>query len=360
MALNEEKTEAATPRRREELRQRGQVARSGEISAVAGLIAGVIALRLTASGIVSEFHQFTTAVLSRAGTVELNPGELQSSFISALLVSGRVLGPFLLATCIGGVVGGASQVGFILSAYPLRPNFQKLNLLQGLARTISVPAAVQLVKSLVKAIVIGYIVYTFLQAHLPSVVGLSEMSVGQMGALTGQLMWSLTLRTAAALAVIAGLDYVFQRLQFEKSNRMTKMEVKEEYKRSEGDPMIKGRRRHRQREIARQRMMQAVSQATVVITNPTHVAVALRYRPKEMTAPQLVAKGERLIAQRIKEIATENRIPIVENPPLARALNKSVKVGESIPAELYQAVAEVLAFVYRISGQYGLSDLERK
>jgi len=346
-----EKTEAATPRRREELRQRGQVARSGEVSAVAGLIAGLLALRFTAGGMVSNCQEFVTLAFSRAGTLELGPAEAHTQALWAVTAAAKILAPVILAVCVGGLVGGVSQVGFLFTLRPIKPEFNRLNPLQGMARLFSIQAAAQLGKSIAKAAVVGIIIYSFLRAHLPSVVGLSNMGITEMGRMAGSLIWGLVIRTALALAIIAGLDYAFQKMQFEKSNRMTKPEVKEEYKRTEGDPMVRARRRQRQREIARLRMMEAVRRATAVIANPVHIAVALRYEPERMAAPQVVAKGERLVAERIKEIARENQVPIVENPPLAQALHKSVKIGGLIPPELYQAVAEVLAFVYRISGQ---------
>jgi flagellar biosynthetic protein FlhB len=349
-----EKTEAPTPRRREELRRRGQVARSNEVSAVTGLIAAILVLRFTVGNMVNALREFTAQTFSSAATLELTPAALHTESLLALGAAVRVLGPLLVAVCIGGIVGGVSQVGFLFTTHPLKPEWQRLNPLQGLARIFSIQAVAQLAKSVAKALIVAFIIFTFLRAHGPSVVSLSSMGLTEMGRTVGQLMWGLLIRVVVALAIIAGLDYLFQRMQFEKRSRMTKPEVKEEYKRTEGDPMVKARRRQRQREIARLRMMQDVRRAKVVITNPTHIAVALRYEPKEMNAPEVVAKGQRLIAERIKEIAKECRVPIVENPPLAQALHKSVKIGEQIPPELYQAVAEVLAFVYRMSGESAL------
>ncbi len=346
-----EKTEAATPRRRKELRDRGRVAKSPEVSAAAGLVAAMLTLRFTAGGMVNAYREFASRTFTGMGTVELNAAVLQTEVIVTLIAMAKILGPLAVAVCVGGIVGGVSQVGFLFTAHTIKPDWNKLNVLQGLARMFSVQGAVQFAKTLAKALIVGFIILSFLRSRGPSVLALSDMDVAGMGRMTGQLMWGLLMRTVVALAIIAAFDYLFQRFQFEKSSRMTKAEVKEEYKRTEGDPMVKARRRQRQREIARLRMMQDVRRAAVVITNPTHIAVALRYEPEKMPAPQVVAKGERLIAERIKEIAKESRIPVIENPPLAQSLHKSVKVGEQIPAELYQAVAEVLAFVYRMSGE---------
>ena len=346
-----ERTEAATPRRREEARQQGQVARSAEISAIAGLLAGMIALRLGYGSMLKGLQEFTSLTLSRAGTAEIGVASLRVEALGAALAIGKVAGPFMLAICVGGVIGNLLQVGFMFNFKPLMPKWDKLNIIQGIPRLFSMQALVGLGKSLVKAIVIGVIIYSFMKANMEKVIGLAGMGLGDMGKITGQMMWELLVKSAIALLVIAALDYLYQRFQHEKNLRMTKTESKEEYKRTEGDPFIRMRRRQRHREIARHRMMQAVRNATVVVTNPTHIAVALRYAPKESLAPVLVAKGERLIAEKIKEIAGECRIPVIENVPLARALHKSVKLGQQVPPELYQAVAEVLAFVYKMSGK---------
>ena len=350
-----ERTEQATPRRREELRQKGQVARSMEISAAAGLIASLLALRFTAGGVLEGFQQLVNYSFSHATKGDLTGAALQATALTATLAFFKMVGPVVCAAALGGLIGGVSQVGFMVSLYPLQPQFNKLNPLTGLARLFSIQAVAGFSKALLKALIVGVTIYTFLKANLAQVVGLSGLDLISIASIMGGLMWGLLIRTAAALAIIAALDYTFQKFQFEKTNRMSKQDVKEEYKRTEGDPMIKARRRQRHREMARQRMMQDVPQATVVITNPTHIAVALRYEPEKSPAPTVIAKGERLIAQKIKEIARQHRIPVIENKPLARALNKATKVGDQIPPDLYQAVAEVLAFVYKMSGQSAFS-----
>jgi flagellar biosynthesis protein FlhB len=349
--FNGDKTEAATPRRREDARKEGQAARSPEVGAVAGLIAGLLAIRFTMGHIVAGLHSCVDMTLGNCGKVELNPHMVQSQTLSIGMTIGSIVGPIALAVCVAGLAGSLLQVGFMYSTKPLVPDFKRLNVLQGLTRLVSVQSGVQLAKSVAKALIVCAIIYTYLKANTERVVGLATLDLWSIARVVGGMIWEVLIRSAMALIIIAFLDYIFQRLQFEKNLRMTKQEVKEEYKRTEGDPHVRARRRQRQRELARQRMMQEVRRATVVVTNPTHIAVALRYDAATMAAPVVVAKGERLLAERIKSIAKESRVPVIENVPLARALNKNVRVGEPVPADLYQAVAEVLAFVFRMSGK---------
>jgi flagellar biosynthesis protein FlhB len=218
---------------------------------------------------------------------------------------------------------------------------------------VSMRSGVELIKSLLKVAIVGYVVYIFLRAEFPGMTKLSGLSPGAMGSAVGILCWRLVIRACAAMLIIAILDYMYQRLQFEQSIKMTKQEVKEEYKRSEGDPQVKGRIRQIQREMGKRRLAQDVAGAHVVITNPTQIAVAIKYDLENMEAPTVVAKGQRLLAQKIREIAEASGVPIVENKPIARLLYKVVEVGQQIPEELYQAVAEILAFVYRMGTKAG-------
>jgi flagellar biosynthesis protein FlhB len=289
--------------------------------------------------------------LGKTDLPELTPALLQSEMLATILAMAKIIAPVAVAAAVGGVVGGVAQVGFLVTTHPLKPDFSKLNPFAGIVRLFSLQALAQLAKSLLKAAIVGYVLFTYLRANWETVLSLSSISPIKMGPTIGTLLWGLMIRGAAAIAIIAGLDYVYQRFLFDRRTRMTKQEVKEEYKRTEGDPLIRASRRRRQRELVRQRMLQAVAQATVVVTNPIHLAVALRYEPSDMAAPKVLAKGKRLMAARIKEIARQHNVPVVENVPLAQALYKSVKVGNFVPSELYQAVAEVIAFVYRLAGK---------
>ena len=266
-----------------------------------------------------------------------------------------VLGPLLAAVFVAGLVSNAAQVGLVFSWEPLAPKGSRLDPISGLSRMFSARSAVELAKSLAKVTIITYMVFSCLRAEYPMIIGLTGCDARDIAAGIGGLMYRLLLRAAVVLLMIAGIDYGYQRYQNEKGLKMTKQEVKEDYKRSEGDPMLKGKIRRRQRQMTRNRMMAQVAKADVVITNPTHFAVALKYDAEKMTAPVVLAKGQRLVAQRIKEIAREENVPLVENVQLARALYKSTEVGDQIPAELYQAVAEILAYVFQLNKELGTS-----
>jgi flagellar biosynthetic protein FlhB len=243
------------------------------------------------------------------------------------------------------------QVGFRISTKSLTPDFTRIDPLKGMTKLVSIKSGVELIKSVLKVGIVAWVMWSFLSAEYPSLVDLAGMAPIAAGLAIFDLCWRLLARATTAILIIAILDYLYQKIQFEQTLRMTKQEIKEEYKRSEGDPLIKSRVKQRQREIARGRMIQDVARADVVITNPTHFAVALKYDASAAAAPKVVAKGQRLLAQRIKEVAKEHNVPIVENPPIARLLYKTVEVGQQIPEELYQAVAEILAYVYRLSGK---------
>jgi flagellar biosynthetic protein FlhB len=322
-----------------------------EINAACGLLACLVALRFAGPYMVANLAAMVRAAFELAPAADLGARDVSSGLMALVVASAKVMAPILGAATVAAVASNVAQVGFNFTLQPLAPDWNRINPVQGFARIFSVRAAVELGKSLLKVAIVGWVTYSFLRKHYDLVAGLTAMGHAEIFATVGYLAWQLFLRAAVALVLIAGADYVFQRFQFERSIRMTKQEVKDEWRRSEGDPLIRSRLRQRHRELARARMMQEVARATVVVTNPVHVAVALRYQPQEMDAPEVVAKGQRLVAQRIKEVARENGVPVVENPELARALFHQVEVGQRIPADLYQAVAEIIAFVYRLAGR---------
>ena len=216
---------------------------------------------------------------------------------------------------------------------------------------VSLRSLIELIKSFLKILYIGVIAWFVLRGELDSLPALIDMSVGQILGFIGMTSLKVMFYVSLAMAVLAAVDFAYQRWQHHKDLMMTKQEVKDEYKQAEGDPKVKGRIRQMQRQMASRRMMAAVPNADVVITNPTHLAIAIQYNAEEMFAPQIVAKGAGLVAERIKAIALEHDVPVVENKPLARTLFKSTEVGDAVPAELYRAVAEVLAYVYRLKGK---------
>ena len=243
------------------------------------------------------------------------------------------------------------QVKWKPTTKPLQPKFNKLSPISGFKRMFSVNSLVELVKSLLKIGLIGYVVYSYLRDNMPPLFLFYDMSLNQGLLQVGQLVIALGIRISLFYMIIALADYIYQRVKFKKDMKMTKQEVKDEYKNQEGDPQIKSKQRQRMQEASRRRMMQQLPQADVVITNPTHYAVAIKYDPELYDAPYVVAKGADYLAQKIKETAKANRIEIVENKPLARMLYANVDIGSVVPPELYQAVAEVLAFVYHLQGK---------
>ncbi len=342
-----ERTEAPTPRRREEARRKGQVAKSVEVNSAIILLAGFWILNSAGPQSVNALSTLMRRSFSSLSSADFT---LEALRAGGLAVGGFMVtatAPLVLVIMATGVVANLAQVGFLFSQEALRPDLSRINPINGFRRIFSGRGLVELIKSLLKLVVIGLVVYTTLRDNHLSVVATSRMPLSTGVSSLARVGASLGLRAAVVMLVIAAADYLFQRREFEKSLRMTRQELIEEMKRYE-NMQLKARIRTRQRQLAMSRMMTAIPQADVVITNPTHVAVALHYEQGKMRAPQVVAKGQRLVAQRIKEKAREHGVPLVENKPLAQALFKSVEIHQEIPMELYQAVAEVLAFVYQL------------
>lgn len=351
----QDKTEAATPRKRDDARSEGKVAKSQDLNSAVVLLTGLIMLRAAGPYIMQGMSGLVRDTFSNLHSREVGVNTISSL---AALYGGKfvlICFPILAAIAVVGIATNVLQVGFKVSSKAITPDWSRLDPIKGVTRVFSGKAAVEALKSVAKVTVVGYFVYAFLKNEFPVLIDLSGLPPAQFGAKIAYLSWQLLARGCAVIVVIGILDYIYQRVSFEKSLRMTKQEVKDEYKRMEGDPQVKGKIRQRQREMARMRMMQDVMRAHVVVTNPTHFAVALRYDSDEMAAPTVVAKGQRLIALKIREMAEANGIPIVENPPVARMLYKTVEVGRQIPEELYQVVAEILAYVFQLSGKVGRS-----
>lgn len=349
----EDKTEAATPRRRQDARMEGQVARSADLSSAMVLVAALLLIKFSAPSLGSHLKEAAIDAFTKFPTGDLTVGSVNSELVRLLLKTGTAIAPLIIGVAVVGFIGSAMQVGLVISGKALAFKGERLNPISGIGRMFSVRSVVELLKSIAKILIVAYIVFSFLRDKYPDVQSLVGGNFLTTCTVIGGLTWSLLLRSAVALFIIAGFDYMFQKMQLEKQLRMTKQEVKEDYKRTEGDPLIKAKIRAKQRELSKQRMMQEVPRADVVITNPTHYAVALKYDADISVAPIVVAKGKDLVAQRIKEIATESNVPIVENVQLARALHASVEIGQEIPADLYQAVAEILAYVFRLSKRVG-------
>lgn len=345
----QEKTEPATPRRRQEARRKGQVARTPELGTALVILACLPAVHSLLGSMGDSAARFTEDVYTYA----LVPDDLTAGTVHRLLtemavVAVRTVWPVLALAFVLGTASQVAQVGFLVAGEAVKPKAERINPVQGLKRMFSKRAVVELLKAVLKVVLISGICYSLVKGALPLFPQLALLEPLEAVTLVGQLVVRMGLTAGIVLLVIAVGDYAFQRFELNKSLRMSKQELKEELRQSEGDPQVRARLRQRQRELAMGRMMADVPKADVVITNPVHIAVALQYDPNAMNAPVVLAKGAGRVAERIKEIAREHRIAVVENVWLARTLFDTVPVGREIPAELYQAVAEVLAFVYRL------------
>ena len=347
----QEKTEEATPHRREEARKKGQVARSMELNSFAILFFGLLFLVFTGPAMVRQVAALMREMLSNvtgvSGGADTYIGLLMHLSLRCLLI----LAPLFVALITVGILINAAQVGFSASIESLQPKLEKLNLANGLKRLLSRRSLVELIRDLLKLTIIGVVAWFALRVELDRIMTLTDVDPAGILSAAAWSVFRVSIKVILALLVLAIFDYAFQRWDFERSIRMTKQELKEEYKLYEGSPQMRSRIRQVQRELARMRMTKEIPKADVVVTNPTSLAVALKYDSETMSAPTVVAKGARLLADRIKEIARAAGVPIVENKPLARALYASVEVGASVPADLYKATAEVLAYVYRLRGK---------
>ena len=346
-----ERTEAPTGRRLSEARKRGQVARSHELNTVAAMLAGAVLLRGPGIALAHDLQTLLRDTVTTLPTGDLTGAWLQQEAIAVVLRVAPDVAMVIGGLAATGLVVSVAQTGLLWASDRLKPDLSRLNPLAGLQRLFSGRGLVELARAALKLGVVGWVAYSYLQGQLGTVLTLGQMDLRSAVSQWGLLAYNLGLRVAAAYLVLAFADYAYQRWSLNRSLRMTKQEVKEDMRASEGDPLLRGRVRAQQRRIARQRMLTRVPQADVVITNPTHFAVALQYDRARMTAPRLVAKGASLVAQRIKDVAREHGIAIVENPPLARAIYRSVEIEHEVPPDLYVAVAEVLAFVYNLKAR---------
>ena len=349
---DQEKTEKPSQRRRDEARKKGQVAKSQEVTSVSILFTSLGLFYFASFFMVEKLTQLMRWGFAVSGRYEPLTVESATSFFAGLVVKVSLcLFPLLLTVVITAIIANVMQVGFMLSTEAIAPKLSKINPINGLQRLFSMKSLVELVKSIFKICIVGLIAYLTIRGEMEGLVILGDQSPGGILLFTGSVAHKIIFRTCVALIVLAVLDYAFQRWEYEKGLRMSKQEVKDEMKHTEGDPFVKAQIRRVQREAARRRMIANVAKADVVITNPTHIAVALEYDRTTMVAPRVIAKGKGFIAEKIKEIARENKVPVVENKILAQLLNKTVDVNESVPEELYRAVAEVLAYVYKLGGR---------
>ncbi len=352
-----EKTEPATEKKKNDARDEGQVAKSKEIENAFSLLMAFLVLRFYAVNIAERLKGMFNLVYDdipeylKNYNSRVNVKDLTGLFSEVILEILLILLPVLLIAFVVSFVCDVAQVKWHPTLKPLKPKGSKLNPLNGFKKIFSKQALVELLKSILKIVIVVWVAYSYLKKNGVGLFLLYDIPFESGIAGTCSLLVNMGIRISIAYLIIAFSDYAYQRWKYNDDLKMTKQEVKDEYKQQEGDPQVKSKIRQRMQQVSRRRMMQAVPSADVVITNPTHYAVALVYDGEKYDAPVVLAKGADYLAQKIKEIAGENEIEIVENKPLARMLYANVEVGEMVPPELYQSVAEVLAFVYRLKGK---------
>lgn len=341
-----EKTEEPTAKKRADARKKGQVGRSQELNTAFVLLVGFFSLKLLWDSIYLSIATYTTYVFSNLNQT-VDTENIIRIFIGIIIVLAKTAFPIMLFIMVIGLAINFFQVGLNFSAESIEFKLDKLNPINGFGRIFSKRALVELAKSFFKIIVIGFFLYRFIHEQILAMPQFMFFDLTTSLALVAEIIFQMAFIVIGVIMIMAFCDYGYQRWQTTQDLKMTKQEVKDEMKQTEGDPQIKGKIRQKQRQMAMARMMKEVPKADVIITNPTHYAVALSYE-QGMVAPTVVAKGQDLVAQRIKEIGRDAHVPIIENKPLARTLYAAVQVGDAVPHELYQAVAEVLAYVYRL------------
>jgi flagellar biosynthetic protein FlhB len=344
---NGERTEEASQQRRDDFRKRGQVAQTRELGLVLMLFVSMIAIWALGRFFLMQFHQVFVRSFSEFTLLAARDGDWLAAGRFAFEKIALLVGPIIALLWVMSFAATTVQIGFLYNEDALDFDFNRLNPLDGFQKIASVKSLVEGLKALLKMIAIAFIVFLLIRSEVMKIPMLIHFSLEQILSYIGTLTFKMLAGVGCFMAALAGGDYFFQRWDLEKKMRMTKQEVKEELKSREGDPLIKSRIRRIQREMASKRMMTDVPKADVIVTNPTHIAIALKY-DETLVAPKVLAKGAGAVAEKIREIAKQHGIPLVENKPLARTIFKTIKIGQVIPRELYTAVAEVLSYVYRL------------
>lgn len=344
----DEKTEEATPKKKSDSRKKGQIPRSKDIGLAITLIATTLVIVALSGIVVSVLREGIIYFLGDMGTMELTENSLKSINVLVLSKAAIAIMPVILPIMIAGVAASLLQSGFLVVKDAIKPSFGKLNPLNGFKNMFSKKSLVELIKNIILISIIIFIAYNYIRDNFEKIMQTGNLYLPTLGIEIKSLLVGIFVKICILLVVVAVIDYVVQYILFQKDIRMTKQEIKEEYKQMEGDPQLKSKIKQKQREISQRRMMQSVGEATVVITNPTHLAIAIKYTEGQMEAPKVVAKGADNIAIKIKEKAMESKVPIIENKPLARLIYETVDIDKDIPQDMYQAVAEVLAMVYKL------------
>lgn len=346
----DQKTEKPTHRKKEKARGKGHVVKSNELTAAAVVIGGLVSLRFLYPWFLSKTWGLANQYLGVAPQIE-SVADAQRITTGVVLNFFGMVSPFLFAVVGMALVANYAQVGFIFSSQPLALSLDRINPVSGMKRLFSMRSVVTALINVAKATLLGLVFYYSIRGSIDRYFVLGDCEIREILSFLVREIFSVSMKAALVLLALGFADYAFQRREYTKSLMMTKYELQEEYKEVEGSPLIKSRIKAAQRALARRRMMRDVSKADVVVTNPVHIAVALKYDGEKMAAPTVVAKGQRLVAEKIKEIAIANGVPIFENKPLAHSLYELVEIGSEIPLSLYKAVAEVLSYVYRLNGK---------
>jgi len=343
-----EKTEQPTGKRLGEARQKGSIARSPDLNNAVSLLVAFVLLYYMGMTMYKNLQNTMVLSLGKLFYSDFTSNTVLNIVVSQIYEMAKLLLPVMGGLMLVGLVVSYAQTGFLLNFGLIKPKLEKLNVIANTKGLFSLKSLVKLGFSVVKLLVIGGMSYLFIKKELVHIMDVIDFSITQILAMVAKLTYVLSLRVSVVLVILAVIDYIYQKRHYIKSLRMTKQEVKEESKQAEGDPLIKSKIKSKQIQMALKRMMAALPTADVVVTNPTHYAVALKYDGKTMKAPKVIAKGADLIALRIKEVARKYKIPLVENKPLAQTLYKTVEIGKEIPQKLYYAVAKVLSYVYQL------------
>lgn len=346
-----QQTEEPTARKLEQAQEHGDIVSSQEVTTLVLLLGGTLAIAIFAGSASEELTKLFRVFLASPDQMGTDPGALQLLMGHILIKLLVIVGPVLGTLMVAGLVANLIQHRPTLTFEKIKPNLGKLSLIGGFKRLFGIDGLTNIIKGIIKIGIVGMAIWTQLKPELGSLEAVLTQTPAAVAGDMSRLLFKVLFTTLGAMTVIAGADYLLQRFQFAKRNRMSKQEVKEEFRQTEGDPMVKGRVRQIRMERARRRMIAAVPQATVVITNPTHYAVALKYESGKTQAPICVAKGVDALALRIRDVAKEHNVAVVENPPLARALYAAVEVDEPIPTEHYKAVAQVIGYVMKLTGK---------
>jgi flagellar biosynthetic protein FlhB len=342
------KTEEATPKRLRDAKKKGQVAKSGDLSAAASLLIFIMSIGVLGNYLFSNSLKFLKTSLQTDYTILITKSNLGSLFIKNIINFGVLILPFVLIAMVIGISISLVQTGFIFSTEPLKPDLKRLNPIEGFKGIFSKKSIFNLVKNILKLFLVFYMTYKNLTKNINQIINSGNLGTEKIFFFLLDFIKDLTFNIILVMFALSIVDYVFQKRDFKKNLRMTKQEVMDEFKEMEGNPEIKSFRASKQRQISMSRMMSSIKESTVVVTNPTHIAVVLRYDSKLDKAPIVTAKGEDYLAEKIKEVARINKIPIMENRELARAMYRKVEIGDQVPVDLYKAVAEILAVVYQM------------